>query len=49
MNNVYGQDIEKQMRHLYESFFEKVRRRYAAIEASRLGHAGVSYIAGLFG
>ncbi|WP_430451805.1 hypothetical protein [Rhodopirellula europaea] len=49
MNNVYGPDIENQMQHLYESFNEKDRRRYAAIEAYKLGHGGVGYIADLFG
>ena len=49
MKNVYGPDIEKQMRQLYESFSEKDRRRYAAVEAYKLGHGGVAYIAGLFG
>ena len=49
MNNVYGPDIENQMQQLYESFNEKDRRRYAAIEAYKLGHGGVGYIADLFG
>lgn len=49
MKDVYGQDIENQMRQLYESFSEKDRRRYAAIEAYKLGHGGVAYIADLFG
>lgn len=49
MIDVYGQDIENQMRQLYESLNENDRRRYAAIEACKLGHGGVSYIAGLFG
>lgn len=49
MKNVYGIDIETQMRNLYESFNEKDRRRYAAIEANKLGHGGIGYIAELFG
>jgi len=49
MKNVYGPEIENQMRQLYESFSEKDRRRYAAIEAYKLSHGGVAYIAGLFG
>jgi hypothetical protein len=49
MNSVYGPDIENHMRLLYESFNEKDRRRYAAVEACKLGHGGVAYIARLFG
>lgn len=49
MKNVYGIEIETQMRNLYESFNEKDRRRYAAIEANKLGHGGIGYIAELFG
>ncbi|TWT55701.1 hypothetical protein [Allorhodopirellula solitaria] len=37
------------MRNLYESLSEKDRRRYAAIEASKLGHGGIGYVAELFG
>ena len=49
MKSAYGIDIETQMRNLYESFNEKDRRRYAAIEANKLGHGGIGYIAELFG
>ena len=28
---------------------EKDRRRYAAVEAAKLGHGGIDYIAGLLG
>ena len=34
---------------MYDSLSEKDRRRYAAVEAEKLGHGGVQYIAGLFG
>ncbi len=40
----YPTDMEKQMRGFYESLDEKSRRRYAALEAVRLGHGGVGYI-----
>ena len=36
------------MRVLYDSLSEKDRRRYAAVEAEKLGHGGVQYIARLF-
>ena len=45
----YPADIEEQMKTLYESLNEKDRRRYAAIEAKKLGYGGQTYIALLFG
>lgn len=34
---------------LYESLSEKDRRRYAAVEAEKLGYGGMQYVARLFG
>jgi DNA replicative helicase MCM subunit Mcm2 (Cdc46/Mcm family) len=45
----YPQEIEQQMHRLYASLSEKDRRRYAAIEAAKLGWGGISYISALFG
>lgn len=45
----YAPEIEAEMQAFYLSLSEKDRRRYAAIEAHRLGHGGQSYIAGLLG
>lgn len=45
----YRQDIEVQMKRLFATLSEKDRRRYAAIEAAKLGSSGISAIAGLFG
>ena len=45
----YGRRVEVQMVNFYRSLSEKDRRRYAAVEAGRLGHGGVAYIARLFG
>lgn len=45
----YHESIERKMVNLYSSLNEKDRRRYAAIEADKLGHGGTEYIAGLFG
>lgn len=45
----YHKSIEQKMISLYTSLNEKDRRRYAAIEAEKLGHGGTEYIAGLFG
>jgi hypothetical protein len=45
----YEQRVEVQMVNFYRSLSEKDRRRYAAVEAGKLGHGGVAYIARLFG
>ena len=45
----YSEDIEARMLGLFESLSEKDSRRYAAIEAEKLGHGGIKYIAELFG
>ena len=37
------------MRMFYDSLSEKDRRRYAAIEAAKLGHGGTEYVATLLG
>jgi hypothetical protein len=37
------------MKNLYQSLSEKDQRRYAAIEAKKLGYGGISYICRLFG
>jgi len=44
----YSPDVEKHMVNLFNSLSEKDRRRYAAVEAEKLGHGGTAYIAGLF-
>lgn len=45
----YSPELEQQMQSYYQSLSEKDRRRYAAIEALKLGHGGMSYITNLFG
>lgn len=40
----YSENIEVQMFNFYNSLSEKDRRRYAAIEAIKLGYGGASYI-----
>jgi hypothetical protein len=47
--DVYTPAVERVMTRLFDSLGEKDRRRYAAVEATKLGHGGVEYIAGLFG
>jgi hypothetical protein len=43
----YSSKIEQSMKTLYRSLREKDRRRYAAIEAAKLGHGGIEYISTL--
>jgi Rhodopirellula transposase DDE domain len=45
----YSGEIEQAMRILYTSLSERDRRRYAAIEAAKLGHGGITYIASILG
>lgn len=40
----YGVSIEKEMRKFYNTLSEKDRRRYAGIEAMKIGHGGIIYI-----
>jgi hypothetical protein len=44
----YATEVERHMLALYDSLSEKDRRRYAAVEAEKLGHGGVQYVADLF-
>ena len=41
----YDGKVERHMRLFYDSLSEKDRRRYAAVEAQKLGHGGVQYVA----
>lgn len=45
----YSEEMEEQMSNLYQSLSEKDRRRYAAIEAKKLGYGGISYVCRVFG
>lgn len=45
----YAAEVVHDMQALYRSLSEKDRRRYAAVEARKLGHGGAQYIAELFG
>ena len=44
----YPLEIEENMLYMYESLNENDRRHYAAIEAQKLGHGGITYISQLF-
>jgi hypothetical protein len=43
----YPVKIETKMKRLFGWLSEKDRRRYAAVEAAKLGHGGLEYIARL--
>ena len=43
----YSVDIEAKMKRLFGWLSEKDRRRYAAVEAAKLGHGGVEYVSRL--
>ena len=42
---VYAADIKRKMQRFFGWLSEKDRRRYAAVEAAKLGHGGIEYIA----
>jgi len=41
----YAPEIELWMKSFFDSLSEKDRRRYAAVEATKLGYGGIAYIA----
>ena len=45
----YSPEIEHSMRMFHDSLSEKDRRRYAAIEAAKLGHGGIEYVSSVLG
>ena len=45
----YSPEIEHSMRMFHDSLSEKDRRRYAAIEAAKLGHGGIEYVSIVLG
>src|SRR5437899_5272519 len=45
----YSADVEAKMKRIFGWLSEKDRRRYAAVEAAKLGHGGVEYIARVLG
>ena len=45
----YRVETEQRMRDFYRALNERDRRRYAGLEASKLGHGGVSYISEILG
>ena len=41
----YSAEVERKMQRFFRWLSETDRRRYAAIEAAKLGHGGIEYIA----
>lgn len=41
--------IETRMQQFFPTLSEKDQRRYAAVEAERLGHGGIEYISDVLG
>ena len=45
----YPSEIEQEMKRFYQTLSERDKRRYAAIEAHKLGHGGINYVAKILG
>ena len=45
----YEPEVMVQVRAFYATLSEKDRRRYVAVEARRVGHGGIEYVAKVFG
>lgn len=45
----YSPQVERSMKTLYRSLREKDQRRYAAVEAAKLGFGGIEYVSRLLG
>ena len=45
----YDEEIEQNMQTVYNHLNEKEKRLYAAVEAKKLGHGGIKYVAQVLG
>ena len=45
----YHSSIEQKMKKFYDTLSEKDKRRYAGVEAMKLGRGGVAYITKILG
>jgi hypothetical protein len=45
----FDEESKTHMRNFYHTLSEKDQRRYAAVEAKRLGHGGIEYVAKILG
>jgi hypothetical protein len=48
MVSFYDSITEGYMRLFYDNLSEKDKRHYAAVEALKLGHGGITYVSNLF-
>lgn len=46
---IFSEETEQDMRTFYRTLNERDRRRYAGLEAKKLGHGGISYISEVLG
>lgn len=49
MITLFSEETEQRMRDFFRSLNERDRRRYAGLEANKLGHGGISYISRVLG
>jgi len=49
LSGVYSPEVEVRMRSVFRSLSEKDRRRYAAVEADKLGRGAITYLSHVFG
>lgn len=45
----FSEETEQDMWEFYQTLNERDRRRYAGLEAKKLGHGGISYISEVLG
>ena len=45
----YNPSIEQRMKKFYDTLSEKDKRRYAGVEAMKLGRGGVAYVTKILG
>ena len=48
-NRQFDESTEQKMGAFFQTLSEKDRRRYAAMEAVKLGHGGIAYMADVLG
>lgn len=48
-NSQFDESTEQKMAAFFQTLSEKDRRRYAAMEAVKLGHGGIAYMADVLG
>lgn len=45
----FDETTKVRMKSFFDTLSEKDQRRYAALEAQRLGHGGIQYVSGILG